>query len=317
VDNEPSEKQLISSLLSSVVWNTIRVIIFVLLLVFFMLPIFFILFPFPETFSGPLKGLLMGIAIVAGVGAIVFEPSWLISSKHMRIWAPLSFFLGAFISFSLLRSSFPHFSLHTTIDALMLLWIIAGMTMEVFGIGIIAFILFDILYPAIKPIKVSKPALTVEEMQKERASIRQYRIMSLFTVILFLFLMFISVFLPPTPPPESPFAPREHAQQTSIYPIFVVLGILFGLFLTFFFSFAALNYHLKRGNPIVIRKRDFLLDASVFCSISVSSFLLSPFAEKYLHTDLLLPCFFCILYYTIKRYPWIIQVLGASPRRDK
>ncbi|MGC9104447.1 MAG: hypothetical protein ACP5JF_06630 [Candidatus Methanodesulfokora sp.] len=50
-----------------------------------------------------------------------------------------------------------------------------------------------------------------------------------------------------------------------MYPGLVIIGMLSGLTYAFLFSFAILGYHLERGNPIVIRKRDFLLDASFFC----------------------------------------------------
>ncbi|MGC9104446.1 MAG: hypothetical protein ACP5JF_06625 [Candidatus Methanodesulfokora sp.] len=80
--------------------------------------------------------------------------------------------------------------------------------MEVFGIGIIVSILFDILYSVIKPIKVSRPALTAKEMRRERASIRQYRIIFLFTVIFFLLLMFVYISFLPVLPPKCYFSPR-------------------------------------------------------------------------------------------------------------
>ena len=324
VNSEPNEKQPVNPLLS-IVWRIIRnvvvrVIIFALLSFFFGLSIGFILpEAIPKPFGLPLSAMAV-ISVMIGIGAIVFKPSWLISSKHMRIWAPLSFFLGAFISLFLFRTI-----IH---NILVLLWIIAAMTMGVFGISVIASVLFDILYSIIKPIKVGRPALTAEEIQRERASIRQYRIMFLFIVISFLLLIFVNIsFWPVLPPwyyflpiePEyaaffCPFCPFSYAKQIGMYPGLIIIGMLFGLTCAFLLSFAALGYHLERGNPIVIRKRDFLLDVSVFCSISTSILLLlSPAVEAYLHGGLELSyiCILCFLYYTIKRYPWIIQELKS------
>ncbi|MGC9104445.1 MAG: hypothetical protein ACP5JF_06620 [Candidatus Methanodesulfokora sp.] len=102
MDSEPNEKQSINPLLSIVwriIWNVVvRVAILALLLFFFGLSIGFILLEtIPKPFGGFL-GVMAVIPVMIGIGIIVLKPSWLLRSKRMRIWAPLSFFFGAFIS---------------------------------------------------------------------------------------------------------------------------------------------------------------------------------------------------------------------------
>ncbi|TDA42226.1 MAG: hypothetical protein DSO07_00455 [Thermoproteota archaeon] len=49
----------------------------------------------------------------------------------------------------------------------------------------------------------------------------------------------------------------------------IIVGTIFGLFIAFYLSYENLKFHLEKENPIVLKKRDVLLDIIFFSSILI------------------------------------------------
>jgi hypothetical protein len=249
------------------------------------------------------------IAVATGTYVIVFGVSEVLFSKFMKVWSVISLILGTYV-FS--------FSVRIIRDPIGLLLCFTSVTMGIFGVGAIASVLSGFLLSAIKPIKM-RAGNTLE-----RASRKQYEIILFLEITSFLLLVFTIISFLPTIVSSlkysileymaflCPFCPFDYAKQIGVYPGLAIIGILSGLLSAFECLRGNIHYHLERGKPIVLTRRDFLLDIAFFCSSGASLLVLAFFfMERNRPVDaycLVSIYFLFTTYYIskIRKYPWIL-----------
>jgi hypothetical protein len=299
------------TLINRLLWY-VRAIIWLIL--FSVLGIFIAFFTgdFIQGPPGLFLGIIATIAVAVGTGVIIFGISELFYSRFMKIWAIISLILGTYISFS--------FSVRIIHDPIGLLVCFTSVIMGIFGGGVIASILPKLLLSAIEPIKMKASNAL------EKASRKQYGIILLLEIISFLLFAFTLISFSPIIEFSlkkeysileymaflCPFCPFSYAQQIGVYPGLAMIGILFGLFIAFELLRENIYYHLERGKPIVLTRRDFLSDIAFFCSSYASLMVLMFFfTERNRIEDVLclggIYVLFLIYYISkIRKYPWIL-----------